>query len=81
MANNKNNPYKKSNDPYGPVRKQDPYVSGTGRGYVNGGEGGGKSGGGSDENNDNCMVAAAPIGIGIATMIYVVRSLLRARKG
>jgi len=59
------NPYKKSKDPYGPVRKQDPYVTGRRDGYQQGGEvqsGGGSNntGGGKAKMAQHSMPTVSP---------------------
>lgn len=69
---------KKDKDPYGPVRKQDPYVSGTGRGYINGGEGNGGSGSGGNKD-ENCGEQTAKMVIVGTAMVLLLRAALRAR--
>lgn len=58
----------------------DPYVSG----YRNGGEGNsggqGGQGGGKDENDDGCMVAAAPVVVGIGLVAVALKFALTGRK-
>lgn len=73
-------------DPYGPVRKTDPYVSGgaygnSGGSYKNGGEGGNGGVTPPEEDKDSCMVAAAPVVVGIGLVCALARFALRGRRG
>lgn len=63
---------KKDDDPYGPVRKTDPYVSGGA--YGNSGDDDDKNG------NDNCMVAAVPIVVGIGLIGALAKMAIRGRR-
>lgn len=71
---------KDKKDPYGPVRKQDPYVTGTGRGYISGGEGNGGNGGGNGGNKDeSCGEQTAKMVVVGTALFLTLRALLRKK--
>lgn len=69
----------RKDDPYGPVRKQDPYVTGRRGGYNNGGEGPGDGGSGGS-NDEGCGKDAAQMVIAAVALGMFIKGMIKRRK-